>query len=225
MFEREVTWLTEAVEEFSGEQVFPMINLGSGDATYRQKTQPWIERDLFAPLQARGFSICHADVRDGDGIDLRANILEDAGLEQLRAIRPRGLFCCHLFEHVLERAEFARRCLEILEPGGVLFFTGPYSYPFHRDPIDTMWRPTPAEVAALFPAATLIRGEILDVGKSYRDDVRRRPWIIHRQIVHAPFPFIQHQQWKRSMKKIYWLFNNYKVTCAVLRKSPATGND
>ena len=43
-------------------------------------------------------------------------------------------------------------------PGSLVFVTVPFSYPYHRDPIDTMYRPSPFRV-----------------GESYRGVVRERP--------------------------------------------------
>jgi hypothetical protein len=93
----------------------------------------------------------------------------------------------------------------------------PRSYPRHRDPIDTLFRPDPGQLQALFPMAEMVEGEIVDVGESYRDQVRRRPLILFRHVFRFPFPFIGFEDWLHSMKKPYWLFHNYRVTCAVFR--------
>ena len=83
--------------------------------------------------------------------------------------------------------------------------------------MDTMYRPTPAEAATLFDATSIVAQEIIDTG-SYRDQVRARPWIISRQILRAPFPFLGWTKWKRSMAKLYWLVYPYQISCLVLRK-------
>ncbi len=100
-------------------------------------------------------------------------------------------------------------------PGGLIFVTVPFSYPFHRDPIDTMFRPSPNELARLFAPAVMVKGEIVDSGESYRGQVKRRPWIVFRHISRFPFPFIGFKGWKRSMRKLYWLSHPYLVTGAV----------
>ena len=65
--------------------------------------------------------------------------------------RFRALLCCNVLEHVRDPGEFARRCGTLVMSGGVLAVTVPRSYPHHSDPIDTLYRPTPEEAAALFP--------------------------------------------------------------------------
>jgi hypothetical protein len=81
----------------------------------------------------------------------------------------------------------------------------PRSYPYHRDPIDTLFRPTPDEVMALFPAgAERVRAEVIETGY-YWDKVKKRPWLLLRPILRAPFPFLGLTKWKRSLGKLYWL--------------------
>ena len=65
--------------------------------------------------------------------------------------RYAALLCCNVLEHVRDPGEFARRCAMLVRPGGVIVVTVPRSYPHHADPIDTLYRPTPEEAAALFP--------------------------------------------------------------------------
>ena len=106
---------------------------------------------------------------------------------------------------------------DIVGPGGYVFVTVPYSYPHHRDPIDTMFRPRPEALAELFRPARMLKGEILDVGRSYLGQIKRRPWILLRHISRFPFPFIGFGGWKRSMAKLYWLFHNYQVSAAAFQ--------
>ena len=69
---------------------------------------------------------------------------------------PDAILCCNIFEHVEDRARFASICHDALRPGGYLVVSVPYSYPYHTDPIDTYLRPTPEEIAAMFPGYALI---------------------------------------------------------------------
>ena len=221
MFEAEARWLGRMLSEIATDELSPLLNIGSSTRTFREEEQPWTERELFAPLRRRGVKLVHLDTRDGDGIDIRADVLSDADLPRIRAVRAKSLLCCNILEHVPDPGALARRCLQLVEPGGFIFVTVPYSYPHHRDPIDTMFRPAPDAVAALFRPAVMRKGEILDVGESYRGQVRRRPWILFRHILRFPFPFIGFVGWKRSMRKTYWLLHNYRITAAVFQ-APAT---
>ena len=37
------------------------------------------------------------------------------------AFKPKAILCCNILEHVREPERLARRCMEIVEPGGLIF--------------------------------------------------------------------------------------------------------
>jgi hypothetical protein len=218
MFEAEACWLCRALDGFAPERLSPLLNLGSSSAAFREQVQPWTEERLFRPLRCRGIDIINVDQRDAAGIDVRADLTDPADLPRLRALGAPALLCCNLLEHVTRPDRLARHCLELLPSGGLAFVTVPFSYPYHRDPIDTMYRPSPAALAALFAGARLLDATILGAGMSYRDEIRRRPWILLRHMARLPAPFVSLEKWQRSMAKLYWLVAEYRVTCAVFEK-------
>ncbi|MBV9860199.1 MAG: hypothetical protein JO038_08880 [Alphaproteobacteria bacterium] len=218
MFEAEARWLSGALAAWPPERLSPLLNLGSGDSRFRDEAQPWIEAELLRPLRARGVAVLHVDSREGPGIDLHADLTRPEDIELLRRVQPRALLCCNLLEHVADRERVARHCLALLPPGGLLFVTVPFSYPHHADPIDTMYRPSPAELARLFAGARLREGHILGAGRSYRDEVRRRPWLLLRHVARLPVPFLSWRKWRRSMAKLYWLGAEYRITCALFER-------
>lgn len=218
MFETEARWLCRALDRFAPDRLSPLLNLGSSSAAFREQVQPWTECRLFGPLRARGIDVVHVDMRDAPGVDVRADLTDPADLPQLRARRPRALLCCNLLEHVSGPDRLARHCLDLLETGGLVFVTVPFSYPYHRDPIDTMYRPSPADVTALFAGARRLDAGIIGSGLSYRDEVRERPWLLLRQVARFPVPFLSLTRWKRSMAKLYWLGAEYQITCGVFEK-------
>ena len=219
MFEFEARWIGDRLAAYKPSELSPLLNVGSGTRAFREGVQPWIDRDLFAPLAARAVEIVHLDARSGDGIDIRADLLRDSDFARAAGARRfQALLCCNVLEHLRDPGEFARRCAMLVRPGGLIVVTVPRSYPHHADPIDTLYRPTPEELAALFPHSALTAAEIIDVGLSYRDDVKRRPWLLLRHLLRLPAPFLGLTKWRRSMAKPYWLFHNYQVSAAVLRR-------
>lgn len=220
MFEAEAKWVVRALSDIDTEALSPLLNVGSSDRRFREEIQPWIQASLFGPLEARGLRVVHSDLKQLDGVEVAGDLMDDAVFERLKAFEFKSLLCNNVLEHVLDPKGFVRRCQALVKDGGYVIVTVPNSYPHHRDPIDTMFRPTPEEVMALFQGAEIVRSEIIEPA-SYRDDVKRRPWIILRQVVRAPFPFFGFTRWKRSMKKLYWLIFNYRVTCVVLKLSKA----
>ena len=211
MFEREAAWIGAKLAKIPAEDLSPLVNLGA------RTEKPWIDALIFAPLRARGVEIVNIDIVDGEGVDLVADIFTDAGFAEVAAIRPRMVLCCNVLEHVLDPETFARRCFDLLVPGGRLLVTVPRAYPHHRCPIDTMFRPDPDEVAALVPDAEMTHSAMLPMGY-YWDEVRKRPWILSRQILRAPFPFLGWAHYKRTMSKLRFLVSPYMVTFALLER-------
>src|ERR1700712_2173167 len=129
MFENEAAWLETLLREKAAEDLSPLLNVGSSTSDFREIEQPWAEHRLFAPLRARGVRIIHLDAREGNGIDIKADILSDDDLPRIRSYRPKSILCCNILEHVEDPGALARRCSEIVGPGGLIFVTVPFSYP------------------------------------------------------------------------------------------------
>jgi hypothetical protein len=218
VFAKEARWIGDRLSAYSPQQISPLLNIGSSTGEFREFVQPWMTQEIFAPLRGRGVEVVHMDSRPGCGIDIRANLLDDADFDLVRARRYRGLLCCNVLEHVNAPGEFARRCTALVEPGGVIVVTVPLSYPHHADPIDTLYRPAPEAIARLFPRSSTTSAEIIDTGESYRDEVGRRPWILLRHLLRLPVPFLDAAKWRHSMAKPYWLFHNYQVSAVILRR-------
>jgi SAM-dependent methyltransferase len=214
----EARWIRAALNNIPAASLSPLLNIGSSTQAFRTCQQPWIEEELLAPLRARGVVIVHNDIKSAEGVDIVASLLDDDGFARLKAVQPAAVLCSNVLEHVPDAGVFARRIEALLAPGGIALISGPHSYPYHRDPIDTMFRPTPVEAAALFGQCQLVQGAIVDSGLSYRDNIRARPWIIMRHVLRAPFPMFGLAAWKRSMRKLGWLFVNYSYYAIVLCK-------
>ncbi|MEO1659398.1 MAG: methyltransferase domain-containing protein [Pseudomonadota bacterium] len=219
----EAKWIETTLRAYPAEELSPILDIGSQTLAFRTTEKPFIQNDLFDPLVARGIDIIHSDLQQGDGIDITANLLEDDGYAEILATAPRTVFCNNVLEHVLDPGVFANKCFKLLPPGGRLVITVPKSYPHHRDPIDTMFRPTPDEISALIAEPhQILASEIIETG-SYRDNLKKRPWIIYRQILRLPFPFLGWTKWKRSMKKFYWMIWPYRQSCIVIQKPLSAG--
>ncbi len=212
-------WLEQVFARYSNEELSPIVNIGSSTRHFREVVQPFVHEQVFAPLEARGIKIIHSDIKDGEGVDISCDIFDDAGLEKLKALKPQALICTHMFEHVLDRELLASRLMALLPPGGLFFITVPMSYHYHADPIDTMYRPNPDELGDLFPNERILEKNVL-TGDNYWSHIRKRPFtLFFRHFFRFFTPFLGMKKWKRSMRKLYWLRNNYKVAAIVGRKN------
>jgi hypothetical protein len=211
-------WLCEVLSRFTNEELSPILNIGSSTKAFREKEQPHIHKYVFAPLEARGIKIIHTDLKDAEGVDLSADIFDDEAIKKLQDCDAKAIICTHMFEHIVDKENLAARLMRLIPHNGLFFITVPNSYHQHDDPIDTMYRPTPNELASLFKGQEFLHKDIL-VDGTYWDKIRQRPFtIFFRHLSRFFIPFVSFKKWKRSMRKLYWLFNNYKVSAIVGRK-------
>lgn len=198
MFKKEAAWIAERLAASDDAALGTIANVGSSTHHFRTVEQPWIDEILFAPLRARAVPVVNIDLKEAEGVDLSVDIFTDEGFAAVRARKPRTVLLCNILEHVWEPERMARRAFDLLEPGGRMIVSVPRSYPHHRDPFDTMYRPTPDEVLGLVPGARLVEGEILPTAYHWHD-IFRNPRKLQR-------------------KRALWLFTPYKVTMVVLER-------
>ncbi len=176
MFEAEADRLREVLLE-AGE-ISPLLNLGSSTRAFREERKPHIERALFAPLRRAGVRVVHCDLKPDEGVDVAGDILEPAVHTKLAGMGFRCVLLANLLEHVGDRAAVIRACTDLAGPDGLILATVPQSFPYHADPLDSGYRPEPAELAAAFPGTQVLASETVR-GPTYREQLRRDgtpPW-------------------------------------------------
>jgi hypothetical protein len=87
--------------------------------------------------------------------------------------------------------------MKILPPRGYIFVTGPHQYPYHLDPIDTMFRPTIDEMHSYFPHTMIIDSAIID-GGNWRQWNAERGRPLRRMILRLLIPFYRPAKWWES---------------------------
>jgi 2-polyprenyl-3-methyl-5-hydroxy-6-metoxy-1,4-benzoquinol methylase len=75
--------------------------------------------------------------------------------------RIKTVFAFNLLEHVSNYNKAAKNISSVIPKGGYLFVSCPREFPYHPDPIDNGFRPTPAELAGLFPKMKIIKKSII----------------------------------------------------------------
>jgi hypothetical protein len=154
-------------------EVSPLLNLGSSTGRFREVTKPHIERDLFAPLRQAGISVVHSDLKAGEGVDIAGDLLDPVLLTRFKAMGFRCVLLSNVLEHVRDRPAVTAACEEIVGRGGYVLATAPSSYPFHADPIDTYYRPSPQALALAFVRSrVLVTEEVEDV--TYGEDLKAK---------------------------------------------------
>jgi SAM-dependent methyltransferase len=211
VFTDEARWIRGAIDRRAPATGTTVLDIGSSTATFRQQIQPHIDAEIFAPLRAKGAAVTHLDAKQDEGVDLVCDIT-DPGQDALAAIgRTFGMvLCCNLLEHVVDREATARQAARLVAEGGHLIVTVPGNYPEHHDPIDTLFRPTPSDLEALFvtadPALQVVESATVRI-----DDPQHYPGASGQGRRARGFALVQ-----RVVPPLRW-----RQTCVVLRRSAA----
>ncbi len=218
----EARWFARQFANMGDAALYPMLNVGSHTEAFRVREQPWIDRHLFARARRRRLPVVHTDLRSAPGVDLVGDLTDPVFVADLASRRFRSVMCNNLLEHLQVREPIVHGVLAAVEPGGYLFVSCPFSFPYHPDPIDTMYRPTPRELADLFPGTRLVTSQVVECGNlltylaarvaadpsmTFRMLYRRR-----EQAVHQTQDGLSLWQW------LPWTWKTFTQTCIVLQK-------
>lgn len=169
MFRAEAIRLRRILLDLRG--VSPLLNLGSSTRRFREVIKPHIEAELFAPLREAGVKVVHCDLKEDEGVDFSGDILDPEVMRRLKGMGFKCILLSNLLEHVRNREAVAAACEEIVGSGGFILATVPSSYPYHADPIDTYYRPSPAELASAFGRSErLLAEEVAEL--TYAEDLK-----------------------------------------------------
>lgn len=225
MRREEADTLARWVRELKLERGTICLNIGSSTREFREQQQPHVAERFIRPLEQDGIRLIHCDMKESDGVDEVGDVLDPNFRERLKRHGASLLVCSNLLEHLTDPQRFASACGELIKEGGYGIFSVPLAYPYHPDPIDTMLRVTPAQLAAMLPDWTIVRSEEIRAGNYWRDlKETGAAWSrLIRQMARAALPFYRPGQWRANAGRLSWLFRTYRVSIVLLRK-PAGAN-
>jgi hypothetical protein len=139
---------------------------------------------------------------------------------ELRRLQPRLVYCCNVLEHLPRKV--LRQMPEILGSiighGDYLLITVPLSYPYHADPIDTLYRPSPGQLASFLPGFRVVEQAVVD-SETYGEEFRKgTPARRARKILRALFPFVRPKRWLSHVHRFFWFRKPYRHTCILLQR-------
>ena len=217
MLLNEAKWLGSKLDNFSVTELSPLVNLGSSTQVFREKGQQFIYQMIFEPLNKRGVEVIHVDLEDGEGVDIVGDIFDPKVYGEICSHNPRAVMCANILEHVDNPAALANLCVDIIPKNGLIFVTVPNDFPYHLAPIDTMFRPTPEELIAIFPKCRVLFSEVVE-SETFGQQLIRSPLVFAKHLARMMIPFPTFQHWKAAMQRNKWLFRNYRTSCVALEK-------
>ena len=208
MFEQESVWIKKEIEALDLTNVETVLDVGSSSLNYRTVKQPFIDNNIFAPLREKSKKIFHFDSKKQEGVDIIGEINTIDEIDKTFDL----LLCCSLLEHVAEPDKVADKLMKIINKGGYAIITVPRNFIYHLDPIDTGFRPTPNNLAALFKNFKIIKKHLLEInglGADWKCSYKNR----YKQILKIIFRF----EFK-DFKNIPIIIRKYKMSCIIVKK-------
>ena len=217
VFQSEAIRLRHILLDLQG--ISPLLNLGSSTRYFRETIQPHIERELFAPLREAGVKVVHCDLKEDEGVDFAGDILDPEVRRRLKGMGFKCILLSNVLEHVRDREAVAAACEEIVGPGGFILATVPSSCPYHADPIDTYYRPSPAELASAFARSEpLIAEEVAEL--TYAEDLKARGLTVAgelmRTVLWALIFFVRPRSAAARLHRWRWYSKPRRVAIALL---------
>lgn len=209
MFPEEASWFCEKILSLGAGQTSPMLNVGSSTIDFRTVSQPHIQEKLFSPISKNGVKVLHCDIKTSPGVDISGDLNSPGFVNGLGRMGFKSVMCSNMLEHVDDPFKIVNSLIRIIPEGGYLFVSCPYSYPFHPDPIDTMFRPTPNELARMFNETEIVFSEIVLSDRYATGNLKsRHAW---KELLRLMLPIYRPTRW-------IWHFRRMKESCVVLRK-------
>jgi len=221
----ESQWLGERMSALPSDELLPLLNVGSSTGEFRTRTQPWIDQNIFAPIRKHDGKVYHLDIKEAEGVDIVGDLFDPAFLERIAQMKVKSILVSNLFEHVTNRQDIANVLLKIVPPGGYIIVSGPQAYPFHGDPIDTMFRPTFEEMHAHFPGTEIVQSAVIDSGNWRQWHVGERGRSLGRTLLRLLVPFYRPKKWWELARQSPYIVKHITAFAMILRvpaKTPAT---
>jgi len=219
----EAEWIAQVLDPMPSEAISPLLELGSQTLEYRTVQKPYIEEVLHRPLRNKGVRIVTTDLQDAPGVDISGDIFNFQVQEKLHEVEANLILCSGILPVVSDYKKFAAICNSLVKPGHYLVVTTAQSYPFTPDPIDNGFRPTPEDIAALFPGYEVIKSATL-ISDTYLDELRQTKRPVRTLLGVLARTALFRGGWEATKcrgLRLMWMFRPFTVSAMLLRKPEA----
>ncbi len=220
MLLEESLWYREVIRA----RVLPgslVLNIGSSTKEYVEVLQPYIKKNVIDELALKGCTVKNIDIKNTEGVDMVGDIQDPAFAAELRALEPGAIICGSVLEQVPDHAAFSRALESLVAGETILIVSVPHTFPYHEDPIDTLYRPDVGELVQDFPHLRLVEGKTVSAGLYFFLIARKlgawgKAWFFIKRIV--KFALLILALRFKEAADVGWSFRVVKATCAVLER-------
>jgi len=186
------------------------VNLGSGDINNLLLKKPWIEKNIFSHFKKK----IDIDKIAFDDVDIFGDLANPSIYKSIKKIECNKIFfLCNVLEHVpsKNRKIILNNIYACMNSGDGLIISVPYDYPYHADPIDTMYRPS---AKALSREINLKWQKIITIESGrYIEEFLRMPILKKIRRILKPFWILQKpSSYIHNFHQLFYLFKSYKVS-------------
>ena len=220
MLLEEAQWIGNILGRYERHQISPILNMGSGTHYFRTVVQPHIDRYIFEERRKRSIDVVHCDMKMEDGVDIAGDMFDPDCQRRLAVHNFKCILLTNLLEHLHpeRRHKVCSILTAIMDKQSLLIITVPFSFPYHPDPIDTMFRPEPTEIAQIFPNFELVSSAIVS-SNTYVQVLRTmNAGKVAKSVLRLFVPFYKFDLWLGCMHNLLWLYRPYSVSCLVLAR-------
>lgn len=212
MLEQEAIYIKTLITKYLNDN--NCLNIGASDLSHSKK-QPWIKENIHDSIESLGGRIISLDIKNAPGVDIVGDIADPRLIERLGKYDFSAVFCFNVLEHVNDRENFVRLLSDLVPKKSYLFVSVPKEYPYHPDPIDTLYRPSVECLIDSFKGLKFVEGvTVVQDTASSKLSYLSKFKVFFRLLL----PFYQFNRWKGIISKVFWVRSNYSVTVAVFKK-------
>jgi hypothetical protein len=219
MLYEESVWFKNMIQQYV-EPNSLVLNIGSSTKQFIEVDQPYIKQNLFDELAKKNCAVKNIDIKQAEGVDLVGDVTDPAFIQTLKQLNPSFIICSNLLEHLTDRKTFCDALVKIMNTKTMLIVSVPYSFPYHEDPIDTLYRPDINELQKAFPLLKLEEGKIVDCGFYFAlisKGIRRSNQFLFfmKTILRMGIAILTFNE--KKVKNLSWNFKRVSATCAVFK--------
>ena len=199
-----------------------VLNIGSSTKQFVEIKQPYIKENVLDELQKKGCVVQNVDIKESEGVDFIGDISDPTFAQFLRARTSDVVICANAHEHVSNRGAFSKGLQSLIQGETILIVSVPCTFPYHEDPIDTMYRVDIEGLSKEFPNLELLEGDV--IGVSYFSVIARNFGFVQKGIFLIKRTVklllaVLTLRWKDAAD-IGWVFRRVYETCAVYKRRP-----
>ena len=186
------------------------VNLGSGNTNKLLLEKPWIEQNIFSHFKKN----IKVDKIAFDSIDIVGDLADPSIYKSIKEIECKKIFfLCNVLEHVpsKNRKTILNNIYTCMNSGDELIISVPYDYPYHADPIDTLYRPSAVELSRRIKLKW--QNKIIIHSGSYIDEFFRMSISKKIRRLLKPIWFFQKPSaYLHNFHQLFYLFKPYKIS-------------